>query len=277
MDKDTAFVIPSRGRANRSNFQSLDFIPYSLRSQTFLFLTEDDEDQREDLYKDLHGDRVEDILVVDTKNLSEKKQRIQEWALSEGFRTVVCVDDDMIFHQREEPWVPGVMTSLSPPLWKQEHLEAMWEHCLNPPDKANTPFLGICERLLNVNLADTRGHKEVSRCVGVAAWDVGFFHDFNIRSDRLETMSDYDAVLQVLTQGYKSSISLEYVWNSTSQAGGGCDIYRTNETYKGAAEGLHMLHPEFVSLIEKKGRTDVKIAWKQAYLAGLEHRAHSPF
>ena len=95
---------------------------------------------------------------------------------------------------------------------------------------------------------------------------------------RLHAMSDFDATLQLLRRGYANKISYQYAQNhGSSNAPGGCSVYRTKDLLAEAAKQLTKLHAPFVKLVEKetKGawgggkRLDVQVQWKKAYLSGL--------
>ena len=95
---------------------------------------------------------------------------------------------------------------------------------------------------------------------------------------RLHAMSDFDATLQLLRRGYANKVSYHYAQNhGSSNAPGGCSVYRTKDLLAESARKLAALHPEFVRLVEKetKGswgggtRIDVQVQWKKAYQSGL--------
>jgi hypothetical protein len=99
---------------------------------------------------------------------------------------------------------------------------------------------------------------------------------------RLPVMEDFDVQLQLLKRGHEC---FQYNWLVQEQRGsneaGGCSTYRTDEVQAAAANRLAELHPECVSVVvkEQKGngsmwgsRTDVKVNWRRAIRAGMEHK-----
>jgi hypothetical protein len=68
---------------------------------------------------------------------------------------------------------------------------------------------------------------------------------------------------------------VDWAWNQRgSGAVGGCSGYRNNEVQTEAANELHRLFPDFVTVVTKKSksswqgmeeRTDVRIQWKKAF------------
>jgi len=99
---------------------------------------------------------------------------------------------------------------------------------------------------------------------------------------RVPVMEDFDVQLQLLERGhpcfqYNQLVQEQYGSNAT----GGCSTYRTDEVQRLAAERLHTLHPDCVTVVtkEQKGngtmwgtRTDVKVSWRKAVRTGEEHK-----
>lgn len=99
---------------------------------------------------------------------------------------------------------------------------------------------------------------------------------------RIPVMEDFDVQLQLLKLGHKS---IQYNFLTQEQRGsneaGGCSTYRTHQVQADAAHRLAKLHPECVTVVEKKldkgwggdmgaERTDVRVAWAKAVKIGEE-------
>ena len=107
---------------------------------------------------------------------------------------------------------------------------------------------------------------------------VHFFRPFSVerlgvKLNRIPFMSDFDTTLQLLRAGAENFCLNNWVHNQAgSNTEGGCSTTRSLEKLGQAAERLHELHPEFVTVVEKttKGswgggtRKDVRIQWKKA-------------
>ena len=99
---------------------------------------------------------------------------------------------------------------------------------------------------------------------------------------RVPVMEDFDVQLQLLKLGHEC---FQYNWLTQEQYGsnadGGCSTYRTDDVQRKAAEQLAKLHPDCVTVVQKKqkgngtmwgDRTDVKVNWRRAIRAGMEKR-----
>jgi hypothetical protein len=105
------------------------------------------------------------------------------------------------------------------------------------------------------------------------------------RFDRVPLKQDLDMTLQLLRAGLPNCCLYEWAQDQVggSNARGGCSTFRNEELSDKAAQMLHDLHPDFVTLVRKtnnnwkgfgnKDRLETRIAWKQAYEAGRKARA----
>jgi hypothetical protein len=87
-----------------------------------------------------------------------------------------------------------------------------------------------------------------------------------------------------LEQGYPNYIITEFCWDQSrgSNAPGGCSLYRDGEWQRREVLKLKELHPEFVTVVEKKPkigwgqgmttRTDVRVSWAKAMKHGEKQR-----
>jgi hypothetical protein len=97
--------------------------------------------------------------------------------------------------------------------------------------------------------------------------------------NRINGIEDFDTVLQLLRRGHKNAV-LGY-WahdQSATNAPGGCSAWRTLAVHEANVRRLQELHPEFVSLVEKRNktggafgtRTEAHIQWKRAWLSSQQ-------
>lgn len=99
---------------------------------------------------------------------------------------------------------------------------------------------------------------------------------------RIPVMEDFDVQLQLLKRGHECfQLNMLVQEQRGSNEDGGCSTYRTDEVQRKAAERLAQLHPDCVTVVvkEQKGngtmwgsRTDVKVNWRRAIRAGMEHK-----
>lgn len=73
-----------------------------------------------------------------------------------------------------------------------------------------------------------------------------------VKWNRVEFAEDYDACLQLLTQGYPNCYVTQYQVHKLSYTPGGCNTYRTLEGRNESMLRLRDLWPQFVSLQEKE-------------------------
>lgn len=104
------------------------------------------------------------------------------------------------------------------------------------------------------------------------------------RFDRIPLKQDLDMTLQLLRAGLPNCCIYEWAQDQVggSNARGGCSTFRNENLSDEAAQMLHDLHPDFVTLVRKtnnnwkgfgnKDRLETRIAWKQAYEAGKKAR-----
>lgn len=105
----------------------------------------------------------------------------------------------------------------------------------------------------------------------------------NLIWDRLETSQDFDANLQLLTQGFPNRVNTKYrVSVGGTNIKGGCSTYRTAETMSRVHKQLHDLYPEFVNLKKKTPKSGplagqefiaCHIMWRKAYESSKKNTA----
>lgn len=183
-----------------------------------------------------------------------------------GAQPFVMLDDDLTFCTRRED-APTKFRPAEP-----EEIERM--------------FLGIEDSLegyAHVGVAtreggnrDTKPFAETTRLLRILAYNGQVLQEQSIRFDRIPVMEDFDVCLQLLRRGFPN-LKLNWIAHDqgASNAAGGCSTYRTMDVQSAAARKLQELHPNFVTVVQKKTktawggqeRTDVRISWKQALLS----------
>lgn len=146
------------------------------------------------------------------------------------------------------------------------------------------------QRYANVSISSREGNNRKpesvyynERIMRVLAYDKAKMPPL-ARFDRIPLKQDFDMTLQLLRAGLKNCVIYEFANDQVgaSNAKGGCSTFRTEAMIEQAAKDLQEMHPQFVKLIQKENsnwkglgsqyRTEVQIAWKQAYEAGLKTR-----
>jgi hypothetical protein len=94
-----------------------------------------------------------------------------------------------------------------------------------------------------------------------------------VRWDLVEYREDYCTTLQLLLKGYPNAVWTGTVANQTTNAPGGCSIYRTLEWNNAEAKKLADLFPVYVSVeLRKYGRLETTVQWEDAFKEGLRRR-----
>lgn len=248
---DITFVINTLGRVNKQI--TLKNLPKEVRDIVFLSVQEQE--------KDLYGDQRLIVLPPHIKDLPATRQ----WLIDNvSTRYLVIMDDDLSFFTRRD----NIHTKLHKV--EPDEISAMFKMIENK--LYEYPMVGISSREGNNHVVNNE--KEVGRSMRIFGLDLQVVKLINARFDRTKTKEDMDMTLQILRAGYCNLVS--YKWANdhvSSNAPGGCALYRTLELMKSDAEILKKLHPEFVTVVEKTTktswggclRTDVRIQWKKAY------------
>ena len=205
------------------------------------------------------------VLPRDIKTIAPTRQ----WILENvgGSRSIVMLDDDLVFFRRREDDATKLRDITGPELAEM--------------------FL-IMERQLHicahVGIAAREGANRVTaqfvpntRIMRVLGYDRNILLEDKIRFDAIPLMEDFHVALSLLERGYPNMILNSYANNQGgSGSAGGCSLFRTKELQRECALKLKELHPQFVTVVEKetKGsfgggiRTDVRIQWKECYKHG---------
>lgn len=268
--------IPSRGRFE-SKFLDGIYSPMAWRTPNIemVYVVSDNEAP---MYETAFKKRClspEVMAIGHPQNLSEKRALLAQ-RIAERNEPIFCMcDDDLSLYIRKGDDV----TNLRYPA----------------PDEVDDLFLNIIPELLEdypmVGVSAREGNNrigagsrplltECTRSMRLYAFRTKDY--LSIEANRLPEMADFDTTLQFLLKGEKNAVINYYAQNQPqSQLRGGCSIYRTTATHDAVCRRLAELYPEFVKLRQKENlgggeygtRTEVTIAWKKAYEAGLARRA----
>lgn len=210
------------------------------------------------------------LRAPDVNGIGSTRQWIIDYADSVCETKVLMLDDDLEFFARRT----DDRTKLRKATPAQ--IRAMLSLASKLLDKY--AHIGVATREgANRNTAPVLHNTRLLRALGYRA-DV--LTRERVRFDRIPVMEDFDVALQLLRRGYSSAQINSYVQDQPgSNTAGGCSTYRTAEVQEQGARGLAEAHLQFVTVVQKeplksggwdgKPRTDVRIAWKKAYLAGL--------
>lgn len=276
--------IPSRGRYDYRFMKThtLKFIPSAARRHVRLVVREDEADlySRGLIRSGMDGVKLDVIPKSHgIEGIAKKRQWIGENARDKGQPYFMMMDDDLRFFRR-------VATN---------------DTKLQYFDDRGLDFgmmMGYVERLLKKDTRLESGEKVRAFIVGVGlregnnrhgegdfedltrwntrlcrAWAVDTEVFLSLEHGRFTGMGDFDVFLQTMRAGYDIA-SVDY-WchdQDSTQATGGCSVWRTHETHEASARGLAKAHEGFVTLREKanKGggefgvRTEVTVQWKKA-------------
>lgn len=251
--------IPTRGRA--SNQITLSNLPSVLRDKAKLVVDESEKDEHFSLYG------PDKVLVAPSHcdSIGKVRQAIIDYHRPDiDGDKLIMLDDDLGFNMRRidirEKFLPATEQSVIDGFALVEKL--LDEHAHG----------GIRARQMSQDAPDIDYNCRTLRAL---AYNVKIMKQENVRFDRLIVMEDFDVTLQLLRRGFSNfNISTIIQGQSTSNAPGGCSLYRDGKRQAEGAHGLQQFHPEFVSVRTKKTnwkgwgsdeRTDVTIAWKKAY------------
>lgn len=253
--------IPSRGRAGAvRTLNAVDALTPQYRERTHIVVMRGELSAYRDAYPG--ASILEAAPGVDT--IGKKRDWIIEAAHRRGFTHVVMMDDDLVFSKRRLD-VPTLFSANG----AGDH-RAMFTALFRA--LKNYTHVGICAKFG----ANTQppGVLHNTRMMRVLAYDVRLLRELKFKFSRCDLMCDFDATLTLLRAGYANAVLSDYAQDhGSSNAKGGCSLYRTDARQAAAAHALHKMHPEFVKLVAKTTkvswgggtRTDVQIAWKKAF------------
>ena len=245
--------IPSLARAGQAN-HTFENLPPDLQARTHMVVSH----KELSAYSDRFGnDRV---FAVPVKGIGKVRQAIID--MSNG--PVLMLDDDLRWFTRrvDDPtkFTKSTVAEVRKMISAVEKALRKYAHVAIAPREGGN-------RNIEPELYNTR-------CLRALGFDASVLRREGVRFDRVRVMEDFDVALQLLRLGYTSCSLNRWVQDqTTSNAPGGCSEYRTLEVQARGAQALAMLHPEFVTTVEKTTlgawggttRTDVRVAWKKAF------------
>jgi hypothetical protein len=201
-------------------------------------------------------------------NIGTKRDWMVKHAIKNGYTHIVMLDDDLIFAKRrkDDP------TKLLPQTAKDN--EAMFK-AIEKQFKTHE-HVGITAR------DGANRHTEpvmyATRMMRVLGYNLDLFKGASLSFARIPLMEDFDVTLQLLRWGHPNAVLTNFTNDQgSSNAPGGCSLYRTPALQEEAANMLAAHHPNFVKVVAKpdKGgwggeRIDVQIAWKKALASAAQ-------
>jgi len=210
------------------------------------------------------------IIVSPIEGIGKKRQWIMDRAKRKLQRNIIMCDDDIRLFKRKSQKAFNLRKV------SQKETEEFFEKMFELNKKYS--LVGVSARTGNNRLFPNK-IVYATRQYGIYAIDVRIFFKINARFDNIDLMEDFDVVLTFLENGYKNAVFANWAWDQVSNSSGGCSIYRNYETQEKAAIRLKELHPDFVTVVDKKvkgswkgfeNRKDVRIQWKKAYKSSGE-------
>ena len=214
------------------------------------------------------------ILACPAKGIAATRLWIGEHARNHGRDKFVMMDDDI-----------GFLIRRAPDTWRlrgtEKHEVSELMNWVSSALDENA-HVGISGREGNNFIGVGDMHELVSynrRTIRFLAYRTPDF--LSVEHGRVEVMEDFDVNLQLLEKGETIAISYWFAQGQRmTNEDGGCSTYRSHEVHERSAMKLKELHPKFVSLRQKKNKTDaegfgtrmeVTIEWKQAHIWGQKN------
>jgi hypothetical protein len=259
-------IIPTRGRTNKQ--LTLQSFSGELRRRTTLVCP------AKEVYKlSSLDERIEVVGQPDsTLTITKTREWIHHEWLKRGYEKILMIDDDIRFATRvsETDWhlkeIKGVELAT-----EIQRLEDK----LGP----EFPHVGFGPRQGNNQLEEV-GWKTPGKMI----YSLGYYLPIvnkECELGRIATREDYDVTLQLLRKGFPNA-----VWQTTvndqreAYAPGGCSTWRTIESTNADVYQLAELHPNYVSITEKKYKASVPrieaiVQWKRALEDGIRERSNA--
>lgn len=214
-----------------------------------------------------------------------------------GLRAVACkakgiaATRQWILDNTDDPIVLMLDDDLYSWSWRTE--EEGKVRFLRATDKQRAKGFSEFEKLMRKYAFGSIGHKLFSqdkqvielngRMLRALAYNADILAKEKIKF-RIPVMEDFDTQLQLMKRGYDGVSYYGIVQEQQgSNVSGGCSTYRTQDVQRAAAERLAALHPDCVTVVQKKlkkgwagdmgaERTDVRVSWAKAVKIGKEYR-----
>ena len=240
-------IIHSKGRAGlaRGTVAYLSSVGY----YNFVLACPADEVPR---YRSFAGKRYNVHNGPEVKTLSE----FQDWCVERWPDQKICMlDDDLVFAARREWSLPKAnfadINAMF--MWLSKSLDTH-KHATVDTRNGN-----------NLNYEKHGSQRKVGPARSLLAFAPGALK--GIRFSDVQSKGDYHVTLALLERGFPNAIShmSTHDFSRKVLVEGGCTSYRTPEFHAEASRQLQALHPQCVKIVNKNGRTDVRVQWQQAY------------
>jgi len=206
------------------------------------------------------------VLRCDMEGIAKTRQWIMDYSIEKGLKRIIMCDDDHLFFVRKNQNAFNLRKATTEEI--ENIFIRMFKLC------KVYPLVGLSARSGNNRFFPDK----IKTCVrqnNIHAIDTKVFAKINARFDQTIVMEDFNVILTFLRNGHKNAIITDCAWDQMgTNAPGGCSLYRNNDIQKESAIKLKELHPDFVSIVEKKSksgwkgmevRRDVRIQWKRAF------------
>lgn len=195
----------------------------------------------------------ENILVVNSKNICEKRQKIVEHARLCRIGKICMMDDDLRFYARLST---GTFRTAAPV--DLHDMVAALSKALDEVAHA-----GLVDKFMSQH--SPRGHVSHGRYNQVLAYNLKKWPK-NVRF-RLPVNQEHDVHLQLSTQGLPPRILTEFSKDAPYYAKGGCSFYRTPEVEERGHRMLAENFPEYVKVVPHKKSISglaIRVKWQKA-------------
>lgn len=252
--RDTTIVINTLGRVGRQ-------LTYAGLPEEIKYRTSFSVQAHEAHLYSAHYDLI--VLPEHIKDLPSTRQ----WLIDNvQTRYLIIMDDDLsFFHRKDDNPAKLYKNTETETTEMFQDIVHLLEH--------GYPMVGISAR--EGNNREPLAVKYVGRSMRIFGLDLHTIREVGARFDRTKTKEDMDMTLQLLRAGYQNAIYYCYANDHvSSNAPGGCALYRTLQVMEEDAYRLQQLHPSYVKVVKKQTktswngmeRTDVVVQWKKAYL-----------
>lgn len=259
-------VVTTRGRTQHPTHTMDHFTPKMLENTTIVCQAEEEDHWR----NPTPLGALWDVAVCPMYGLSKKRQWLTEHFAGK-YDYIVLSDDDLRFAYRQNGMGDPTLIQ-APPEVVQNYVEEL----IGYMETLELGMGGFSAR--SGNNRHTETFELNTRALCIFAYPPQMFLDYGIRWDDMNHMSDFYALLSVMVRGFDVGVINSFCYDQgSSNAPGGCSLYRTPASLKESAERLASKFPQFVKTKVKEtqsgwwqgqARTDVTIQWKKAAAFG---------